>query len=59
MTNQILGALELGLVYGLMVLGVFIIAIALSVKPVRSWLNERKNRQRRKREAAKEGGEHA
>ena len=49
MTNQILGALELGLVYGLMVLGVFIIAIALSVKPVRSWLNERKNRQRRMR----------
>ncbi len=59
MTNQILGALELGLVYGLMVLGVFIIAIALSVKPVRSWLNERKNRQRRMREAAKGGAQDA
>ena len=59
MTNQILGALELGLVYGLMVLGVFIIAIALSVKPVRSWLNERKNRQRRMREAAKGGAQAA
>ena len=59
MTNQILGALELGLVYGLMVLGVFIIAIALSVKPERSWLNERKNRQRRMREAAKGGAQDA
>ena len=59
MTNQILGELELGLVYGLMVLGVFIIAIALSVKPVRSWLNERKNRQRRMREAAKGGAQDA
>ena len=59
MTNQIMGALELGLVYGLMVLGVFIIAIALSVKPVRSWLNERKNRQRRMREAAKGGAQDA
>ena len=59
MTNQILGAMELGLVYGLMVLGVFIIAIALSVKPVRSWLNERKNRQRRMREAAKGGAQDA
>ena len=59
MTNQILGALELGLVYGLMVLGVFIIAIALSVKSVRSWLNERKNRQRRMREAAKGGAQDA
>ena len=34
---------------------VSIIAVALSVNPVRNWLSERKNRQRRVREAAKEG----
>ena len=41
--------------YFLKFVSVFIIAVALSVNPVRSWLIERKNRQRRMREAAKEG----
>ena len=45
--------------YFLKFVSVFIIAVALSVKPVRSWMNERKNRQRRMREAAKGGAQDA
>ena len=45
--------------YFLKFVSVFIIGVALSVNPARSWIAERQNRQRRKREAAKEGGEHA
>lgn len=45
--------------YFLKFVSVFIIAVALSVKPVRSWMNERKNRQRRMREAARGGAQDA
>ena len=45
--------------YFLKFVSVFIIAIALSVKPMRSWMSERKNRQRRMREAAKGGAQDA
>ena len=45
--------------YFLKFVSVFIIAVALSVKPLRSWINERKNRQRRMREAAKGGAQDA
>ena len=45
--------------YFLKFVSVFIIAVALSVKPLRSWMNERKNRQRRMREAARGGAQDA
>ncbi len=45
--------------YFLKFVSVFIIGIALSVNPVRNWINDRKNRQRRMREAAKGGGARA
>ena len=45
--------------YFLKFVSVFIIAVALSVKPMRNWLSERKNRQRRMREAAKGGAQDA
>lgn len=45
--------------YFLKFVSVFIIAVALSVKPLRNWMGERKNRQRRMREAAKGGAQDA